>query len=322
MSKLGDKLSWAVGKKRVLCVGNCVIDCISMIDEFPKPDRPERTIRGYWQRGGNASNTCTVLSNLGIRTEFFGMLSSAPMFRMILDDMRHRGIKMDNCPRTNADPPFSSVILTRATRSCNIVNCSEAFPYVNSEQFAKLNLSDYGWIHFRGKEFKQTLEMMQAVESFNATSREKIIVSMDLDSSLNEMWQLVSLCDYVFFSKRLALERDWLNPKDACLNIDEKLRMRFGLNLKRPLVVFLWGKQGAAIMDQSGKYTRMPAYRPKPLRDALGAGDTFVAAFIYAVYARGRSTEIAVDFGNRMASHKCTKHGYDHIADILVAPVL
>ncbi|XP_002061755.2 ketohexokinase [Drosophila willistoni] len=146
---------------------------------------------------------------------------------------------------------------------------------------------------------------------------------MDFDRALEEMWPLVDYCDYVFFSKQLADQHGWLTPKDACAIMDEKMRMRWGLNLKRPYIIFMWRKEGVACVDPHGNYTLVPAYTIKPSKmvDPLGAGDTLTASFIYARYIRERDVSISLDFGNRMASHKCTKYGYDHIADILVSPV-
>ncbi|XP_030570466.1 ketohexokinase [Drosophila novamexicana] len=322
MDEPNRKLSWAVGKKTVLCVGYSVIDCISIVRRFPRIDEIERSVKGYWQRGGNAANTCTVLRNLGVDVEFFGVLSSAPMFSIMLHDMKVRGIKIDNCPRSNQDPPFSSVIVNKSSGTCTIVNCNNSFPYPTLDDFKMLDLSKYGWIHFRGNRPEITTEMMQAVEAYNATQTEKIVISVDMDGSFKEHWPLVDYCEYAFFYRQLADQQQWKSPREACISIDEHLAMRFGINLKRPLVVVLWNLQNVGIMDHNSDYHRATAYRPKKFVDSLGATEVFVGAFIYAVYVRERSHQIAANFANLMASYKCIKCGFDHISDILMAPVL
>ncbi|XP_022220389.2 LOW QUALITY PROTEIN: ketohexokinase [Drosophila obscura] len=328
MSKKGSKLSWAAGKKTVLCTGTAAMDYMSVVRQFPaqeealQVDLHAQCSRGYWQRCGNASNNCTVLRQLGVKCEFLGMLSSLKMFRILADDMRARGIIIDNCPTCDQEPPFSSVILAKSTKTRNIISCSRAFPYVSIEDFRKLALSTYGWMHMRSICFETTLAMMQHVAAFNVGRSDKIVVSMEFSKQLEEMWPLVDYCDYVICSRKLAREQGWPTPEIACTRIDEKLRTRWGLNLKRPIVVFQWAELGAAILEESGKFSLAPAYKPRKMVDTLGAGDTFTAAFIYAVYIRERSVPVAVDFANRMASHKCTKRGFEHIADILIAPVI
>ncbi|XP_034481434.1 ketohexokinase [Drosophila innubila] len=322
MDRSDNRLSWAAGKKKVLCVGGAVIDCISIVRKFPKVMMPERSIKGFWQKGGHAVNTATVLKNLGINVELFVLLSNNPMFRLLLDDMRFRGIEIDNCPRCEDTPPFSSVILSKLSKTCTITNCTSSFPYVTLEDFQKLDLSKYGWIHFRGSKPEVTVEMMKLVVAYNENHEEKILISMDVNTELNSIWPLTNYCDYVFFSKQLGFEHGWQTPREACRSIDEKLRLRFGINLKRPFVVFLWGKRGAGLLDYNSNYSRSHAVKNRRVVESLGAGEAFVGAFIYAVYVRDRTNSAAADFANRMASHKCTKYGYDHMSDILVAPVL
>lgn len=322
MTQYGHKLSWAVGKKTVLCIGTTTIDFVSTIKRFPEENSHQKVIGGYWIRGGKASNNCTVLANLGVKVEFLGMLSSWSVFQVLVDDLKSRGIIIDNCPTCDQGAPFSSVILTKATKTRNIVYCNNNFPYVSIDDFRKLNLNQYGWIHIRALYFDKSLPMVKDIEAYNANRKEKIVLSMEFDNNLDDMWPLMDYCDYAVFSKKLAQPNGWVSLEDACMQLDERLRMRWGLNLKRPYVVVLWGDQGAGILDLNGNFTHVKPHKPKRIVDALGAGDTFVGAFIYALYIRERSLSVAVDFGNRMASYKCTKNGYDHIANILLPPIL
>ncbi|XP_016991647.1 ketohexokinase [Drosophila rhopaloa] len=316
------KLSWAVGKKTVMCVGATSIDFVSTTKTFPEPNKLEKAVGGYWIRGGNASNNCTVLSNLGVKVEFFGMLSSLCMFQVLVDDLKARGIIVENCPTCDQPAPFASVILTKSTKTRNIISCNSNFPHVDINDFRKLDLSKYGWIHMRALYFENTMAMIKELAAYNANREDKIVVSVEFDHNLDDMWPLMDYCDYAIFSKQLAHPNGWLSIEDACMQLDERLGMRFGLNLKRPCLIVLWGDQGAGFMDLAGHYTHSKPHKPRRIVDALGAGDTFVGAFIYALYIRERSLPVAVDFGNRMASYKCSKNGYDHIANILLPPVL
>ncbi|KAH8300120.1 hypothetical protein KR044_010246 [Drosophila immigrans] len=319
MDRSDNRLSFAAGKKKVLCVGNAVVDCISIVRKFPNRMKTERSCKGYLQRGGHAANTATVLRNLGMSVEIFVMLSTNPMFRLLLDDLRLRGIEVGNCPRCESNPPFSLVFLTKDTNTCTITNCSSKFPYVTLEDFKKLDLNNYGWIHFRGREPEATTEMMKLVLAHNARHKQKIFISMDVTGSLEDLWSMVDCCDYAFFSKQVALLYGWENPRDACRRLDELLRLRFSAS-KRPYVVFLWGHRGAGLLDHLGNYTRVHSHKIKRVVDSLGAGEAFVGAFIYALYVRERTLFIAATFANRMAAHKCTKCGFDHMADILLEP--
>ncbi|KAH8411137.1 hypothetical protein KR222_004240 [Zaprionus bogoriensis] len=317
----GNNVSWAAGKKKVLCVGIVDFDCISEMRKFPKAsNKPARSLKGTFSRGGHAANISVVLRNLGADVELFAVLSTVSMFRLVLDDLRKRGISTENCPRSSSRPYFSTVILTKSPKTCTIVNCSSAFPYVSVEDFQKLDLNLYGWIHFRCRHVHITIEMMKAVEAHNAAHEDKIKISMDFDQSLKTNWPLVDYCDYVFFSWRLSLENSWKTPFEASTNIDQLLNLRYGSNLKRPLIIIIWKFKGGSILDQKGMFFQPPSYKPTKVVDILGAGEAFIGAFIYAIYSRNRSKEIALDFANRMSSHKCTDRGFDHLVNILNEP--
>ncbi|SPP77067.1 ketohexokinase [Drosophila guanche] len=318
--KRGHKHSWAAGKKLVLCSGIAAMDYVSIVQEFP--EQQAHCSAGYWQGSGAASNNCTVLRQLGVPCEFFGMLSSLQMYRLIAEDMRSRGIHIEHCPSCAQAPPFSSVILAKSTRTRTLLSCSRQFPHAAIEDFRQLDLKLYGWLHMDGSCVETTRAMMQQVAAFNVAREDKIILSLAPSRDLELMWPLLDLCDYVICSRTLALEQHWPTLQFACAQVDEQLRTRRGLHLKRPTVIFAWGDQGAGILEQSGKYTLSAAHRPRKVVDALGAGDTFTAAFIYAIYVRERPLAVAVDFASRLASHKCTKRGFDHVADILRPPVL
>ncbi|KAH8370196.1 hypothetical protein KR093_002592 [Drosophila rubida] len=318
MDRCDNRLSFAAGKKKVLCVGNAVVDCISFVKKFPTLTKPAQAVHSFWRRGGTAANTATVLQNLGVRTEVLAVLSTNPMFKFILDDMRKRGIEMDNCPRRESNPPFSMVFIDKESKTCTITNCTSKFPYVTLEDFKKLDLNKYGWIHFRGREPDVTTSMMELVAAHNAKHKEKIFISMDVSMELTDLWPMLDLCDFAFISKQLASMHGWPTPREACHRLDDLMRLRHSEN--RPYAIFLWGMRGAGLLDQDGNYMRMHAYKIKRVVDGLGAGDAFVGAFIYAKYVRERSETVAATFANRMAAHKCTKCGFDHMADILIEP--
>ncbi|XP_052602059.1 ketohexokinase isoform X2 [Peromyscus californicus insignis] len=62
-------------EKQILCVGLVVLDIINVVDKYPEEDTDRRCLSQRWQRGGNASNSCTVLALLGARCAFMGSLA-------------------------------------------------------------------------------------------------------------------------------------------------------------------------------------------------------------------------------------------------------
>lgn len=104
---------------------------------------------GKWQRGGNASNICTVLRQLGEKCEFLGSLSKSKAFQFLIDDCNERKICIEHCVyHDNCGAPFSSVILNEATGSRTIIHSNPNLPILTFKDFQKVPLNQYKWIHF------------------------------------------------------------------------------------------------------------------------------------------------------------------------------
>uniref|UniRef100_A0A8B9J491 Ketohexokinase n=1 Tax=Astyanax mexicanus TaxID=7994 RepID=A0A8B9J491_ASTMX len=68
-----------LGEGKVLCIGLVCLDIINVVDKYPEEDTDSRCVSQRWQRGGNASNSCTILSILGAPCAFMGSLAPGPV---------------------------------------------------------------------------------------------------------------------------------------------------------------------------------------------------------------------------------------------------
>ncbi|XP_070533244.1 ketohexokinase-like isoform X2 [Ptychodera flava] len=64
-----------MGEKGILLVGLACLDIINIMESFPEEDTDSRCREQHWQRGGNASNSSVVLSQLGVKCQYFGTLA-------------------------------------------------------------------------------------------------------------------------------------------------------------------------------------------------------------------------------------------------------
>ncbi|XP_077433734.1 ketohexokinase isoform X1 [Vanacampus margaritifer] len=109
--------------KKILCIGLVCLDIISVVDAFPEEDSDSRCVSQRWQRGGNASNSCTVLSLLGSPCAFMGSLCAGPVASFILEDFARFQVHVCS-PRERAVcvTPTSLVISNAATGSRTILH--------------------------------------------------------------------------------------------------------------------------------------------------------------------------------------------------------
>lgn len=177
-----------------------------------------RSLEGYWQRGGNASNNCSVLSQLGVGCEFLGTFSKKTYLKFLIDDFHSFNIKVDNCPYyENADPPLSTVILSKSTNSRTILHSNSNLPDLTAKDFEKINVSNYKWIHFEGRNVREVQKMMDVVVKVNSEvdTGEKVVISVELEKTRPEMEKLIRLADVIFLSKDFAITLNYSNMVDT-----------------------------------------------------------------------------------------------------------
>lgn len=297
----------SAGGKRVLCVGLVCLDIINVVDQFPLEDSDSRCVSQRWQRGGNASNSCTVLSLLGTKASFMGSLSPGPVSDFIVSDLERLGVDGSNLAWVEGSTPVACCIVCPPNGTRTVVLYDTNLPDVSPEDFAKVNLTQYHWVHFEGRNAAEQVQMIQQVALFNASLplSDRIQVSVEIEKTREHLYQLFPLGDVVFVSKDVAQSLGFHSARAAVTGLYH--RVRPGSTL-----ICAWAELGADA-NQDGVLFHADAFPPDKLIDTLGAGDTFNAAVIHTL-SRGGGLQEALTFGCRVAGAKCGFHGYEDIA--------
>ncbi|KAI5101952.1 ketohexokinase isoform X1 [Silurus meridionalis] len=340
-------------QKKILCVGLVCLDIINVVDQFPEEDTDTRCVSQRWQRGGNASNSCTVLSLLGAPCAFMGSLAAGPIADYILNDFKLFHIDVSlvtehaqcSCPASvvisnqtsgtrtilhmnsfivgdfsrrgvdissvawqqRGETPCACCIVCQKSGSRTVVLYDTNLPDVCADDFSKLDLRQYKWIHFEGRNADEQVKMIEQVKSFNATQEEKnrITVSVEIEKTRPSLYQLFPHGDVVFVSKDVAMHFGFDSAASAVKGF-------YGRVKDGAVLICAWAEKGADAKGPDGTVLHSEAFPPEKLVDTLGAGDTFNASVIYSL-SRGGSLQEALTFGCQIAGKKCGVHGYDGI---------
>ncbi|XP_046711246.1 ketohexokinase isoform X1 [Silurus meridionalis] len=295
-------------QKKILCVGLVCLDIINVVDQFPEEDTDTRCVSQRWQRGGNASNSCTVLSLLGAPCAFMGSLAAGPIADYILNDFKlfHIDVSLVT-EHAQCSCPASVVISNQTSGTRTILHMNRNLPDVCADDFSKLDLRQYKWIHFEGRNADEQVKMIEQVKSFNATQEEKnrITVSVEIEKTRPSLYQLFPHGDVVFVSKDVAMHFGFDSAASAVKGF-------YGRVKDGAVLICAWAEKGADAKGPDGTVLHSEAFPPEKLVDTLGAGDTFNASVIYSL-SRGGSLQEALTFGCQIAGKKCGVHGYDGI---------
>ena len=81
----------------VLGIGNATLDIIHLVDTYPGENTEVRCRERYTRRGGNVTNTLAVLSQLGYKCSWAGVLVDDADGRFVLDDLARYHIDTTSC---------------------------------------------------------------------------------------------------------------------------------------------------------------------------------------------------------------------------------
>ena len=246
-------------RKRILCVGLVCYDIINVVSSFPVEDTQTNTIEQRRSRGGNASNTATVLSHLNIPCEFMGSLTkeTSPDSNFVEDDFQSHNIIYDMCPRHSGHLlPNSSIILNHETGSRTILHTNDGLPELTVNDFYHIDLQHYSWVHLEGRpNAKQLAEIAKMIKNKCPNIQISLEMEKPARAKKDELFLVLPFTDLLFISKECAFSLGATCMKEALELFKDMLP-------SQACVVCPWGEKGAAAKDAEGNVFQVCAYPP------------------------------------------------------------
>lgn len=281
---------------RILAVGIVTLDVIQVVEHYPVEDSETRCLEQRLSRGGNATNTLVVLSQLGHVCAWAGVSVSRPGYELVWADLQRYQIEsVGRRVETEGSLPTSHIILNRQNGSRTILHYRD-LPEFTAADLQKIGLDNYDWLHFEGRAVPELLKMVGWARQICPN----LPISLEVEKPRLGIAQVFPEVDIVLCSRHFAQSQGYEKGPDF-------LRAMW---TQVPEVDWIcaWGAEGGYGMSKEGMAVASPAYSPLSVVDTLGAGDTFNAGIIDG-YVRGQSLEQALSRACQLAGRKCGQWG-------------
>ena len=281
---------------RILAVGIATLDIINQVSHYPAEDDEVRALSQRQCRGGNATNTLTVLSQLDHQCHWAGVLIDEPDVTVIEQELAEYQIDTSSCERlAQGKMPTSYITISQTTGSRTIVHHRDC-PEYSFDAFSNIDLTQFDWVHFEGRNVDQTLLMLKHLRE----TYPRLPCSLEIEKNRPDIDSLMPYASILMFSKQYALAQGHRTANDLLNSLPNNYR-----------ATCTWGEQGTWYLDR-GKIAHCPAFVPSQIVDTLGAGDTFNAGLIDGLL-RNDYLPQAVELANRLAGRKCGQPGFANL---------
>jgi ketohexokinase len=283
---------------QVLAIGGATLDIVNSVAAYPHEDEELRATAQQLCRGGNATNTLVILSQLGHQCSWAGVLGDDAASRLIRDDLMCNGIDMQWVSiQSGGLTPTSYIVSSQATGSRTIVHYRD-LPEYQLEMFKRIDLNQYDWIHFEGREVRIYEAMLRYARETQHSAR----ISLEIEKPRPGIEAMIPLADVVIFAKAYASSRGYNSAREL-------------IDAIRPcaqsaLLFTTWGEDGAWLQAANREILHVPAYHPAQVVDTLGAGDVFNAGVIDGLLS-GFGHVAVLGHAVQLAGKKCGHRGLD-----------
>ena len=279
----------------ILGIGIAAVDIVNITDGYPHEDDEVRAVEQRISRGGNATNSLVVLSQLGHKCQWIGTITDDTDSEVIRNDLSHHNVDFsltEFFPKRKT--PVSYITLNRNSGSRTIVHYRD-LPELSASHFSQLDIGTPDWIHLEGRNTRQTLKIIEQIKK----KLPEVPLSIEIEKQREQLEILFSIADVYFFSRQFTIQAGHKSAESLLAAMQKKN--------PHSLLVCTWGEKGAfALQDDS--LIHAAATPIDAIVDSIGAGDVFNAAFIDGSL-KSFDTQSCLEYACGLAAKKCQKPG-------------
>jgi ribokinase len=283
--------------KKVLVLGSINIDFVSFVSRYPYPGETLVSNDFGIFQGGKGANQAIALAKLDVTTLMLGKVGKDILSDVALSSLQESGVDTTGISKSRKSSTGSASIWVNTQGQNSIV----IYPGANAEvdeDFIIRHEKFFDGTSWLLTQFEVPLKSIQLALKFAKKHGLKTVMDPAPVKKIynNHIWELV---DYLLPNE---IELKELTHTEDVLKGIHILKSR---GVKEVIVKL--GKQGAAYEDE-GKLLSFPAVSVEQVVDTTGAGDCFIAGFLYGMIQWGDITQ-AIKAANLTASYSIQRKG-------------
>ena len=288
--------------KKITVIGPAIIDVLAFpvsLINMEAGSQPMEDIKLSY--GGDALNEAVVLSRLGADVELLSKVGQDQAGTYVLDFLKREGISCAGIRRDEKTPTSVNIVLVDEHGERFFLTNPRGSMRKLAEEDIDVAIDTAAHIVSFAGIFISPMLDVDSMERIFRRIKEKPgrILAADMTKPKNgeTLEDLGRILKYVDFILPNEGEAAMLTGEE-----DPRRNAQLLVGAGAGCAVIKCGKKGCIIQTKD-KCTEIPAFPVAKVADSTGAGDTFVAGFLYGL-SRGFSVEQCGSFGNAVAS--CT----------------
>lgn len=283
----------------VIGLGEMVIDWVTEIPHFPKPDEKIDAISENYFPGGVTANFLVAIARLGVSCGFIGALGDDNYADFLYEDLKKENVDTSfTIKKPGMKTPVNFIFIAEGEKT--IIQSPHMYT-------TKLVPSDLEKSYIAQSKLLHTtiIHPKLTEEAINIAKEHNVNISIDLEAQIAQRgWNNL---------KPILLKTDILIPNKEgaklitnCATVEQAAKNLISKGI--PIVVITLGKNGALVTTEDFQ-KRIPAFEVNNVVDTTGAGDTFNGVFSVGYWIKKWDLEKSIKYANAAAALKIQKLG-------------
>ena len=286
----------------VVVVGELNVDLIlNNLESFPEIGKEKLAKDMALTLGSSSAIFASNLSSLGAKVAFLGKIGNDYFGKLVLDKLTEKGVDVSLIVKDSVSSTGATIVLNFAEDRA-MVTYPGAMNNLTIKDVAKESIEQAKHLHFSSYYLQPGIrndvdKMYKLAKDLGLTT------SFDMQWDPEEKWQLDYEKVLPYVDIFLPNEQEILHlTKEK--SIADALKKISGVSNKTAIKM---GSKGS-ILYEKGKAINKDPFLNKNVVDAIGAGDSFNAGFIFK-FIIGSEPEVCQEFGNLMGAINTTAAG-------------